>query len=175
MSKVRLSKGTKINLVIGVIFCAVTLIMGGKYIMQKKAEEYILREAQVGLRIYFEKYYDDVDPNSIKLEIKQHKGMTTGPYIEGYVNDNRNLNFSCYVIRLPKDKWKTLQDELGMVITDPEPSEALGDMLKYRYSFDNPNRKGEEKRPSELIPKSEVEKAKKNRDLLDFIPDMRTF
>lgn len=98
--------------------------------------------------------------------------MVSGPYVEGYVNGDKDLEFDCEVIRLPENKWKTSQDELGMVVTRAEPSGALGDMLKYRYSFNNPNHKGEDKRPSELIPKSEVEKAKKDRYLLNFIPEM---
>ncbi len=174
MSKVKLSKGTKINLVIGVIFCVVTLIMGGKYIMQKKAEDYILREARVGLKIYFEKYYNGVDPNSIKLEIKQHKGMTVGPYIKGYVNGDKNLNFSCDVTRLPENEWKTPQDELGMVIAMSGMSGKLTDKRKYEYSYHSSYSKTM-KRPSELIPESEVEKAEKDRDLLNYIPEMDSF
>lgn len=39
-------------------------------IPQEQVEDYILKEARVGLKIYFKKYYDGVDPNSIKLMIK---------------------------------------------------------------------------------------------------------
>lgn len=178
MSKVK--KRTKIGIAIiaGIVLIS-TIVGGGIFLSKQKspqeqAEEYILREARAGLKIYFKKYFNDVDPNSIKLKIKQHKGMTTGPYIDGYVNGDENLWFTCSVVRLPKNKWKTVQDELGMVIGDSGMSGELGDMLKYEYSFDNPNRKPM-KRPSELIPKSEVEKSKKDRDLLKYIPEMRTF
>lgn len=178
MSKVK--KRTKIGIAIiaGIVLIS-TIVGGGIFLSKQKspqeqAEEYILREARVGLKIWFEKYYEDIDLSSIKLEIKQHQGMTTGPYIEGYVNGNENLNFSCAVIKLPKNKWKTPQDKLGMVIAISGTSYELDKMVKYEYADDNPNRKPM-KRPSELIPESEVEKAKKDRDLLKYIPEMRTF
>lgn len=178
MSKVK--KRTKIRIAIIAVIVLISTIVGGGIFLskqkspQEQAEDYILKEAHIGLKIYFKKYFNDVDPNSIKLRIEYHKGITTGPVIKGYIDGDKNLNFDCDVIRLPKNKWKTPQDELGMIISDSGMSGALGDMLKYEYSFDNPNRKPM-KRPSELIPKSEVEKAKKDRDLLKYIPEMRTF
>ena len=166
----KLGKKTKI----GFVIIALIVIIGGIFVMRKKAEEYILREARIGLKVYFEKYYNNVDLNSIKMKIKYHHHMVSGPYIEGYVNGDKDLAFDCEVIKLPEDKWKTSQDELGMVITDPDFSGKLDDMTKYEYSFNNPNRKVE-KRPSELIPKTEVEKVKKDRCLLNFIPEMMSY
>ena len=170
----KLGKKAKVSLIIVAVVASISLIIGGRYIMQKKAEDYILREARVGLKVYFEKYYNGVDPDSIKLKIEYSKGMTTGPCVEGYVNGDKDMWISCSVIRLPKDEWRTPQDELGMVISDGGMSGKLGDMLKYEYSFANSNRKPI-KKPSELIPKSEVEKAKKDRDLLNYIPEMRSY
>ena len=173
----KLGKKTKISIIIVIILPILSaLLIGVKHpkSKQEQAEEYILREAKIGLKIYFEKYFNDIDPNSIKLKIKYHRGMTSGPVVEAYVNDDKDLNIDCSVIKLPKDKWETPQDTLGMVISQSGSSEELDNMLKYEYSFDNPNHKSP-KRPSELIPKSEVEKAKKDRDLLNYIPDMRTF
>lgn len=176
----KINKKAKIGIIVAVIVVILSTVIGGLIVAdkqktpQEQAEDYILREARVGLKIYFKKYYDGVDPNSIKLKIKQHQGMTTGTYIVGYVNGDKNLEFDCDVVKLQKNKWKTVQNELGIVITDPEPSGELGDMLKYEYAFDNPSHKFM-KRPSDLILKSEVEKAKKDSDLLNYIPEMRSF
>lgn len=176
----KLNKKTKIGIIVTVIVIILSTVIGGLVVAdkqktpQEQAEDYILREARVGLKIYFKKYYDGVDPNSIKLKIKQHQGMTTGPYIVGYVNGDKDLNFTCSVIRVPKDKMETVQDELGIVISDSGISGELDDMLKYEYADENPNHKSVLS-PSELIPKSEVEKAKKDRYLLKYIPEMRSY
>lgn len=142
--------------------------------MRKKAEEYILREARIGLKIYFEKYYNGVDPNSIKMEIKYHHHMVSGPYIDAYVNNDKNLWITCDVIRVPENKMDSEQDKLGMVIGDSGLSGKLVNMQKQEYSDEHSNTK-EKKSPSELIPRSEVEKVKKDRYLLDFIPEMMSY
>ena len=100
--------------------------------------------------------------------------MTHGPVVEAYVNDDKDLHIDCSVIKLPSTEWETSQDTLGMIISDATMSGELSDKMKYEYSFSNPNRKST-KRPSELIPESEVKKARKDRYLLDYIPEMRTF
>lgn len=78
-----------------VIIILVSMTIGGFFVMRKKAEEYILRETRIGLKGYFEKYYNGVDSNSIKMEIKYHHHMVSGPYIKGYVNGDKDLNFKC--------------------------------------------------------------------------------
>lgn len=167
----KIEKKAKINLIIVAVIASISLVIGGVVVMRKKAEEYILKEARIGLKVYFEKYYNGIDPNSIKMEIKFHQHMVSGPYVEGYVNGDKDLNFDCDVIKVPKYKIDNEQDKLGMVIAISGTSYKLDKMMKYEYSDNNPNRKVE-KRPSELIPKSEVEKAKKDRYLLNFIPEM---
>lgn len=170
----KLGKKAKISLIVVAVVTSISLVVGGVAVMRKKAEEYILREARIGLKIYFEKYYDGVDPNSIKMEIKYSHHMVYGPYIEGYVNGDKDLNFECEVIKVPKDKMDNEQDELGMVIGDSGVSGKLARMQKREYSDFYANTK-EKKSPSKLIPKSEVEKVKKDRYLLDFIPEMNTY
>ncbi|MGX5376862.1 hypothetical protein ACWCL1_01120 [Ligilactobacillus sp. LYQ135] len=64
-----------------------------------------MREARDGLKIWFKKYYNNVDPNSIKLRIEYSQGMTVEPIIEGYVNDNEELWFDCSVTKLPESEW----------------------------------------------------------------------
>ena len=169
MSKI--GKKTKVGLVVIATIILISMTVGGIFIMRKKAEEYILREARVGLKIYFEKYYNGVDPNSIKMEIKYHHHMVSGPYIEGYVNGDKDLNFECEVIKVPENKMDSEQDELGMVIGDSSSSDGLSRMQKREYSTLYPGTKGK-LAPSKLIPKSEVEKVKKDRHLLNFIPEM---
>lgn len=167
----KLNKKAKMSLIIIAIITLVSVIASGIFVMRKKAEDYILKEARIGLKVYFEKYYNGVDPNSIKMEIKFHHHMVSGPYVEGYVNGDKDLNFDCDVIKVPKYKIDNEQDKLGIVIAISGTSYKLDKMMKYEYSDNNPNRKIE-KRPSELIPKSEVEKVKGDRYLLNFIPEM---
>lgn len=176
----KLNKKTKMGILITVIVVILSTVIGVLIVVnnqktpQEQAEDYILKEARVGLKIYFKKYYDGVDPNSIKMEIKYHHHMVSGPYIDGYVNGDKDLNFECEVIKVPKDKMDNEQDELGMVIVDSGVSEELARMQKREYSDFHANT-NEKKSPSELIPKSEVEKAKKDRYLLKYIPEMRSY
>lgn len=167
----KLNKKNKINLIVVAIITSISLVIGGIVVMRKKAEEYILKEARIGLKVYFEKYYNGIDPNSIKMEVKFHHHMVSGPYIDTYVNNDKNLWITCDVIRVPENKMDNEQDKLGMVIGDSGVSGGLNNKLKYEYADDNPNHKSVLS-PSELIPKSEVEKAKKDRYLLNFIPEM---
>ena len=157
-----------------VIITLVSMTIGRNFVMRKKAEDYILREARIGLKVYFEKYFNGVDPNSIKLRIEYSRGMVVEPVIKGYVNDDKNLDFTCSVTKLPENEWKTVQDELGMVITDGGLSDGLSRMQKREYSTLYSDTKGK-LAPSELIPEAEVKKAKKNRDLLKYIPEMDSF
>ena len=176
----KINKKTKIGIIVAVIVVILSTVIRGLIVAdkqktpQEQAEDYILRESRVGLKIYFEKYYNGVDPNSIKMEIKYYHHMVSGPYIEGYVNGDKDLNFDCDVIRLPKDEWRTPQNELGMVIAVSGMSGKLTDKRRYEYSYRSSYSKSM-KRPSELIPKSEVEKAKKDRYLLKYISEMRSF
>lgn len=167
----KLNKKAKISLIIIAIVTLFSVIASGIFVMRKKAEDYILREARIGLKIYFEKYYNSVDPNSIKMEIKYYHNMVSGPYIDAYVNNDKNLWITCDVIRVPENKMDSEQDKLGMVIADSGLSGKLVNMQRQEYSDEHSNTK-EKKSPSELIPKSEVEKAKKDRYLLNFIPEM---
>ena len=167
----KIEKKAKINLIIVAVIASISLVIGGVVVMRKKAEEYILKEARIGLKVYFEKYYNGIDPNSIKMEVKFHHHMVSGPYIDAYVNDDKNLWITCDVIRVPENKMDSEQDKLGMVIADSGLSGKLVNMQRQEYSDEHSNTK-EKKSPSELIPKSEVEKAKKDRYLLNFIPEM---
>lgn len=63
------------------------------------------------------------------------------------------------------------RDELGMVITDSGLSHGLSKMQKREYSTLHSNTKPIPA-PSDLISKLEIEKAKKDRYLLNFIPEM---
>lgn len=167
----KLNKKAKISLIIITTVTLISVIASGIFVMRKKAEDYILREARIGLKIYFEKYYNGVNTDSIKMEIKYYHNMVSGPYIDAYVNNDKNLWITCDVIRVPENKMDNEQDKLGMVIGDSGVSGGLNNKLKYEYADDNPNHKSVLS-PSELIPKSEVEKAKKDRYLLNFIPEM---
>ena len=167
----KLNKKAKISSIIIAIVTLVSVIASGIFVMRKKAEDYILKEARIGLKVYFEKYYNGVDPNSIKIEIKYYHHMVSGPYIDAYVNNDKNLWITCDVIRVPENKMDSEQDKLGMVIADSGLSGKLVNMQRQEYSDEHSNTK-EKKSPSELIPKSEVEKAKKDRYLLNFIPEM---
>lgn len=59
----KLNKKAKISLIIITTVTLISVIASGIFVMRKKAEEYILKEARIGLKVYFEKYYNGVDPN----------------------------------------------------------------------------------------------------------------
>lgn len=67
--------------------------------------------------------------------------MVSGPYIDAYVNNDKNLWITCDVIKVPENKMDSEQGKLGLVIGDSGLSGKLVNMQRQEYSNEHSNTK----------------------------------